>query len=215
MRNWFLTFTMVIGSANAAQAEEASMFDYFLGDHIIDYPLSAFDVVAHDMNGFAGQSFIKARMPNGTHLAFTFRGSSPTLSYLENDWVDRDTAPKTRLNLPGIPEFTLGGTRAADLQEAFGGTGFHYECRQLQPVAAGLISLISYEIPERPGAVYTFAVEYSRDLAERGLVDLENIDLTRAVLVAAIVSRPSVLSLTHLTGFLGYHRVCPVRGVPG
>lgn len=192
MRTHLLSAVLALGCASTtAAAEEASMFDYFLGDHIIDYPLSEFDVIAHDMEGFAGQTFIKALMPNDTHLVFTFRGSSPILSYMENDWIDRETAPKTNLNIPGIPEFTFGQTRAADLQKAFGGTGFHYECRQLQPVSAGLLSLISYEIPERPDAVYTFVVEYSRDLAERGLVDLENIDLTRAVLVATMVSRPS------------------------
>ena len=89
-----------------------------------------------------------------------------------------------------LTEFTFGQTRVADVQIALGQQGFHYACRQLQPISGGLLTFVSFEIPSRRDAVYTFVAEYSRDLADRGLVDLENVDLAEAVVVGAIVSRP-------------------------
>ncbi|EDM70665.1 hypothetical protein RAZWK3B_14748 [Roseobacter sp. AzwK-3b] len=171
-------------------AQEAQIFDYRLGDHIIDYPLSELDVVSSDLDGFDGQAFIKLNAPNATHLVLTFRQPRNTLQYLEHDWIDRDDTAPTALRLPGVSEFTFGQSRVSDVQSALGQQGFHYACRQLQPISGGLLTFISFEIPSRRNAVYTFVAEYSRDLAEQGLVDLENIDLTQAVLVAAIVSRP-------------------------
>ena len=171
-------------------AQEAQIFDYRLGDHITDYPVSELDVVSSDLDGFGGQAFIKLNAPNATHLVLTFRQPRNTLQYLEHDWIDRDDTAPTALGLPGISEFTFGQTRVSDLQLALGQQGFHYVCRQLQPISGGVLTFVSFEIPSRDNAVYTFVAEYSRDLADRGLVDPENIDLTQAVLVAAIVSRP-------------------------
>jgi hypothetical protein len=53
-----------------------------------------------------------------------------------------------------------------------------------------MLTFVSFEIAARPDAIYTFVAEYSQDLADRGLVAAESIDLTQAVLVATIVSRP-------------------------
>lgn len=181
---------LALGLAGPAFAEAPSIFDYRLGDHIIDYPLSDLDIINSDLDGFGGQSFIKVNAPNATEVVLTFRQPGNTLQYLEHDWIDRDNTAPTALGLPGMSEFTFGQTRVSDIQLALGQQGFHYACRQLQPVSGGLLTFVSFEIPSRRDAVYTFVAEYSRDLAGRGLVDLENIDLTRAVLVAAIVSRP-------------------------
>ena len=171
-------------------AEEASMFDYRLGDHIIDYPLDELDVISSDLDGFRGQSFIKVRAPEETEVVLTFREPRLTLQYLEHDWIDRDTNATTALALPDIPEFVFGETRLSDIQAAFGEPGFHYSCRKIETVPGGFISFISFKTPKRPEAVYTFAVEFSRNLAQRGLVDLNNVDLKNAVLVGTMVSRP-------------------------
>ena len=53
-----------------------------------------------------------------------------------------------------------------------------------------MLTFVSFEIPSQRNAIYTFVAEYSHDLADRGLVDLENIDFTQAILVGTIVSRP-------------------------
>ena len=181
---------LALGLAGPSFAEAPSIFDYRLGDHIIDYPLSDLDIINSDLDGFGGQSFIKVNAPNATEVVLTFRQPRNTLQYLEHDWIDRDNTASTALGLPGMLEFTFGQTRVSDIQLALGQRGFHYTCRQLQPVSGGLLTFVSFEIPSRRDAVYTFVAEYSRDLAERGLVDLENIDLTQAVLVGTIVSRP-------------------------
>lgn len=181
---------LALGLAGPAFADAPSIFDYRLGDHIIDYPLSDLDIINSDLDGFGGQSFIKVNAPNATEVVLTFRQPRNTLQYLEHDWIDRDNTASTALGLPGMLEFTFGQTRVSDIQLALGQQGFHYACRQLQPVSGGLITFVSFEVPSRRNAVYTFVAEYSRDLAGRGLVDLDNIDLTQAVLVAAIVSRP-------------------------
>jgi hypothetical protein len=191
LRPDFLALAFVFGLPAVALAEVATVFDYTLGDHIIDYPLSALDVISADLDGFGGQSFIKVRASNATEVVLTFRRPENTLQYLEHDWIDRRSTAPTALGLPGIPEFIFGKTRVSDLQATLEQQGFHYACRQLQPISGGLMTFLSFEIKDHPAAVYTFVAEYSRDLAERGLVDLESIDLSQAVLVGAIVSRPN------------------------
>lgn len=188
----FNVFGILITTAFAgpALADAPSVFDYWLGDHIIDYPLSALDVISSELDGFGGQAFIKVNAPNATEVVLTFRQPQNTLQYLEHDWIDRTTTAPTALGLTGIPEFTFGQTRVSDIQMALSQQGFHYACRQLQPISGGLLTFVSFEIPSRSNAVYTFVAEYSRDLADNGLVDINNIDLAHAVLVGTIVSRP-------------------------
>lgn len=181
---------VALGVAGPAFAEAPSIFDYRLGDHVIDYPLSDLDIINSDLDGFGGQSFIKVNAPNATEVVLTFRQPRNTLQYLEHDWIDRDNTAPTALGLPGTSEFTFGQTRVSDIQSSLGQQGFHYACRQLQPISGGLLTFVSFEIPSRPDAIYTFVAEFSRDLAGRGLVDLDNVDLTQAVLVGTIVSRP-------------------------
>ena len=57
---------LALGLAGPAFAESPSIFDYRLGDHIIDYPLSDLDIINSDLDGFGGQSFIKVNAPNAT-----------------------------------------------------------------------------------------------------------------------------------------------------
>ena len=171
-------------------ADAPSVFDYRLGDHIIDYPLSTLDVISAEPDGFGGQTFIKVNAPNKTEVILTFRQPQNTLQYLEHDWIDRTKTASTSLNLSGVREFTFGQTRVRDIQIALGQEGSHYACRQLQPISRGMLTFVSFEIAARPDAIYTFVAEYSQDLADRGLVDADRIDLTQAVLVATIVSRP-------------------------
>ena len=172
-------------------AHEAQIFEYRLGNHIKDYTLSELDVISSDLNGFGGQSFIKVSAANATEVVLTFRQPQNTLQYLEHDWIERDSTAPTALGLPGKSEFTFGQTRISEIQLALGQQGFHYACRQLQPISGGLLTFVSFEIPSQRDAIYTFVAEYSRDLADRGLVDIENIDLTQSVLVGTIVSRPN------------------------
>lgn len=181
---------LVLSLSPAAYADEASVFDYWLGDHIIDYPLSELDVITTDLDSFEGQSFIRVRAPNANEVVLTFRRPRNTLQYIEHDWINREVTSLTALDLPEVPEFIFGQTRIADIQSALGQQGFHYACRSLEQISGGMLSFISFEFSSRRDAVYTFVVEYSRDLANRGLVDLEEIDLTQAVLVGTIVSRP-------------------------
>ena len=181
---------LVLSLSPTAYADEASVFDYWLGDHIIDYPLSELDVITTDLDSSEGQSFIRVRAPNTNEVVLTFRRPRNTLQYIEHDWINREVTSLTALDLPEVPEFTFGQTRIADIQSALGQQGFHYACRSLEQISGGMLSFISFEFSSRRDAVYTFVVEYSRDLANRGLVDLEEIDLTQAVLVGTIVSRP-------------------------
>ena len=185
-----ITGLLVLSLSPAAYADEASVFDYWLGDHIIDYPLSGLDVITTDLDSFGGQSFIWFRAPNANEVVLTFRHPRNTLQYIEHDWINRDVTSLTALGLPEVPEFIFGQTRIVDIQSALGQQGFHYACRGLEQISGGVLSFISFEFSSRRDAVYTFVVEYSRDLANRGLVDLEEIDLTQAVLVGTIVSRP-------------------------
>ena len=185
-----VTCLLVLSLPPAAYADEASVFDYWLGDHIIDYPLSELDVITTDLDSFEGQSFIRVRAPNSNEVVLTFRRPRNTLQYIEHDWINREVTSLTALDLPEVPEFIFGQTRIADIQSALGQQGFHYACRSLEQISGGMLSFISFEFSSRRDAVYTFVVEYSRDLANRGLVDLEEIDLTQAVLVGTIVSRP-------------------------
>ena len=173
------------------EADSASIYDYRLGEHIIDYPLSVLDVISADLDGFAGQSFIKVNAPNETEVVLTFLQPDYTLDYLEHDWMNREVSAPTALGLPDIGEFTFGKTRVSDLQVAFGQQGFHYSCRQAQPIPGGFLTFVSFEIPERRNAVYTFVAEYSEDLVDRGMGDSGAIDLTQAVLIGAVVSLPS------------------------
>ena len=145
--------------AGPALADAPSVFDYRLGDHIIDYPLSALDVINSELDGFGGQAFIKVNAPNATEVVLTFRQPQNTLQYLEHDWIDRTTTAPTALDLTGIPEFTFGQTRVSDIQMALSQQGFHYACRQLQLISGGLLTFVSFEIPSRSNAVYTFVAE--------------------------------------------------------
>ena len=190
MRFNLLHACLTLFVAGPALAEGPSVFEYRLGDHIIDYPLSELDVISSDLDGFGGQSFIKVNASNETEVVLTFRQPQNTLQYLEHDWIERDKTAPTALGLPGTSEFIFGQTRVSDIQSALGQQGFHYACRQLQPFSGGLLTFVSFEIPSRSDAVYTFIAEYSRDLAERRLVDLEKINLAQAILVGTIVSKP-------------------------
>ncbi|XOY55403.1 MAG: hypothetical protein ACMUJK_11615 [Rhodobacterales bacterium] len=176
--------------AGPVLADAPSIYDYWLGDHIIDYPLSTLDVISTEPDGFGGQTFIRVHAPNNTEVVLTFRQPRNTLQYLEHDWIDRTKTAPTSLNLPGVLEFTFGQTRVRDIQTALGQQGFHYACRQLEQISGGTLTFVSFEVTGQPDAVYTFVAEHSQDLADRGMVDAENIDLTQAVLVATIISRP-------------------------
>jgi len=185
-----LAIGISIGLSGSAVAEVPSMFEYQLGDHVIDYPTNLPNVIASELYSPDGQSFIKVAAPQETELVLTFTRPDQTLKYLEHDWVNRDVSASTDLKIPGVSEFVFGKTRVVDVQAALGQEGFYYDCRQLQSISGGVNSLVSFEIPSIPDAVYTFAFEFSQDLADRGLVDLEKPDLSQAILVAAIVSRP-------------------------
>ena len=185
-----ITGLLTLSLSFPAYADEASVFDYWLGDHIIDYPLSELDVITTDLDSFEGQSFIRVHAPDANEVVLTFRRPRNTLQYIEHDWINREVTSLTALGLPEVPEFIFGQTRIVDIQSALGQQGFHYACRGLEQISGGVLSFISFEFSSRRDAVYTFVVEYSRDLADRGLVDMEEIDLTQAVLVGTIVSRP-------------------------
>lgn len=191
MRSRIICLLAVLSTPSAGLADVASIYDYRLGDHIIDYPLSGLDVISHDLDGFGGQSFIKLNGVDTTEVSLTFRLPSRTLQYIEHYWTDAEVPASTSLGLPAIPEFTFGQSRVIDVQTAFGDQGFHYACRHLQLIPEGMLTFVSFEIEERPNAVYTFVFEYSRDLAERGLLDYDRVDLTKAILVATIVARPN------------------------
>jgi hypothetical protein len=175
---------------SAGFAESASIYDYRLGEHIIDYPLGELEVIAYDPNGFGGQSIIKVNGVGSTEVVLTFRLPQSTLQYIEHDWLDSEATAETALSLHNTPEFIFGRSRIADVQAALGDEGFHYACRQSQVIPEGMLTFVSFEITERPEAIYTFVFEYSRDLAERGLLDDKQFDLAKAVLVATIVARP-------------------------
>lgn len=152
--------------------------------------MSKLDVIAHDLNGFGGQSFIKLNGVGATEVVLTFRLPIRALEYIEHDWMDAEVPAATALGLPAIPDCTFGQSRMVDVQTAFGDQGFHSARRQLQLIPEGMLTFVSFEIEERPNAIYTFVFEYSRDLAERGLLDYDQLDLTKAILVATIVARP-------------------------
>lgn len=194
MLSRFIPCVISVVLSSPVFADAASIFDYWLGDHIIDYPLSELDVVSSDLDGFGGQAFIKLNAPNATHVVLTFRQPRNTLQYLEHDWIDRSSTAPTALGLPGISEFTFGQTRVSEIQSALGQQGYHYACRQLLPSSGRLLTFVSFEISSRENAVYTLVAESSQALADRGRVDPKNIDLSQAVLVAAIVSRPQYLN---------------------
>lgn len=175
------------------RTEPASIYDYRLGEHIIDYPLSVLDVISADLDGPDGGSRIRLPASNATEVLLNFSGDDLLLHSIEHDWIDRDIKAQTALGLPGIPDFTFGETRAIDIQAAFGFDGFHYKCRQSVLSPDGLLSFISFELPsiwtsEGSNAVHTFVVEHSKDLSDRGAVDPDNSDFAQAVLVGTIVS---------------------------
>ncbi len=175
----------------AVRADEARTYDYALGDHIIEYPTDGPEVLDSEMDGFGGQSFIKFKAADATEVSLTFRRPSQTLHYVEHDWIDRSKSAPTALALPDVAEFQFGKTKVGDVQEALGGDGFHYACRQILPNAGGFLSFLSFEIPSRRNSVYTFVFEHSPDLAKRGLVEGTRAYLEAAVLVATAVFRPS------------------------
>ena len=80
-----VTCLLVLSLPPAAYADEASVFDYWLGDHIIDYPLSELDVITTDLDSFEGQSFIRVRAPNSNEVVLTFRRPRNTLQYIEHN----------------------------------------------------------------------------------------------------------------------------------
>jgi hypothetical protein len=174
-----------------AWADEARTFSYTLGDHLIDYPTDAADVLDSEMDGFGGQSFIKLKASISTEVALTFRHPGQTLHYIEHDWIDRSKSAITALGLPDIAEFQFGQTKVRDVQKALGSGGFHYACRQILPNAGGFLTFLSFEIPSRPNAVYTFVFEHSHDLAKLDMVGTTRDDLDAAVLVATAIFRPS------------------------
>lgn len=171
-------------------AEEAKIFDYSLGDHIIDFPIDASEVVDSDIDGYAGQSFIRMDAPEATEIALTFNASSQQLHYIEHDWIDRSKYASTALALPETVDLKFGKAKMADVQKAMGSDGFHYACRQIVRTTDGFVSFLSFEIPSHPDAVYTFVFEHSSDLEERGWVEAGREDTDSAVLAATIVFRP-------------------------
>lgn len=190
MRCKIFSLGLALVIAGPAFGEAPSVFEYRLGDNILDYTFSKLNVVSSDLDGFGGQSFIKVDAPHATEVVLTFRQPRNTLQYLEHDWIDRDKTAPTALKLPRMSEFTFGQTRVSDIQMALGQQGFHYACRQIQPIPGGWLTFLSFEIPSKSNAVYTFVAEFSRDLAEQVVVDQEEIDLAKAILVGTIVSRP-------------------------
>ena len=140
-----ITGLLVLSLSPAAYADEASVFDYWLGDHIIDYPLSGLDVITTDLDSFGGQSFIRFRAPNANEVVLTFRRPRNTLQYIEHDWINREVTSLTALGLPEVPEFIFGQTRIVDIQSALGQQGFHYACRGLEQISGGVLSFISFE----------------------------------------------------------------------
>ena len=188
----FKVFLLVLAAIpSSLSADEARTYDHRLGDHIVDYPIDAPEVLDSEMDGFGGQSFVKVKAPEGTEVALTFRRPSQTLHYVEHDWIERTAQASTALALPDVPEFQFGASKIGDVQKALGADGFHYACRQILPNAGGFLSFLSFEIPRRPDAVYTFVFEHSPDLAKLGMVDATPDDLEAAVLVATAVFRPS------------------------
>lgn len=194
-------------------ADEARTYEHRLGDHIVDYPIDAPEVLDSEMDRFGGQSFIKVSATGGTEVALTFRRPSRTLHYIEHDWIKRTAPASTAFALPDVSEFQFGTSKIGDVQKALGADGFHYACRQILPNAGGFLSFLSFEIPSRPDAVYTFVFEHSPDLAKLGLVDATRDDLEAAVLVATAVFRPrptlttfGVLSESRTTPTLNCHR---------
>ena len=150
-------------------------------------------MISADLDGLDGGSLIRLPASNATEVLLNFSGDDLLLHYIEHDWIDRDIKAQTALGLPGIPDFTFGETRAIDIQAAFEFDGFHYKCRQSELLPDGMLSFISFELPsiwtsEGSNAVYTFVVEHSKDLSERGVVDPDNSDFAQAVLVGTIVS---------------------------
>lgn len=144
---------LALGLAGPAFADAPSIFDYRLGDHIIDYPLSDLDIINSDLDGFGGQSFIKVNAPNATEVVLTFRQPRNTLQYLKHHWIDRDNTAPTALGLLGMSEFIFGQTRVSDIDLALVQQGFHYACRQLQPVPGSLLTFVSFEMPPRKASL--------------------------------------------------------------
>lgn len=177
-------------SPSWVMAEEAKIFDHFLGDHIVDFPVDTAEVLDSDIDGYAGQSFIRIMAPEATEIALTFQASSRKLHYIEHDWIDRSKTASTALDLTNTPEFQFGKAKISDVQSALGSEGFHYACRRIVRTSDGFVSFLSFEIPSRPEAVYTFVFEHSPDLIERGWVEPASEDFGGAILVATIVFRP-------------------------
>jgi hypothetical protein len=139
VRSRIICLLAILSTPSAGLADVASIYDYLLGDHIIDYPLSELDVISHDLNGFGGQSFIKLNGLSATEVALTFRLPSRTLQYIEHYGLDLEMPAATALSLPEISEFTFGRSRVVDVQAALGEQGFHYACRQLQVIPEGML----------------------------------------------------------------------------
>lgn len=136
-------------------ADEARTYDHRLGDHIVDYPIDAPEVLDSEMDGFGGQSFIKVKAPESTEVALTFRRPRQTLHYVQHDWIERTAQASTALALPDVQEFQFGTSKIGDVQKALDADGFHYAGRQILPNAGGFLSFLSFEIPSRPDAVYS------------------------------------------------------------
>ena len=82
-------------SPSWVMAEEAKIFDHVLGDHIVDFPIDTAEVLDSDIDGYAGQTFIRIMAPEATEIALTFEASSQKLHYIEHDWIDRSKTAST------------------------------------------------------------------------------------------------------------------------
>lgn len=170
-------------------AQDAQIFDYRLGDHVIDYPLSTLDVISSGLDSFGGQAFIHVNAPNSTEVVLKFEHTRQTLQQIEHSWIDRSSTAPTALGLPGFPEFTFGQTSISDIRLSLGQQGFQYTCRQLEPISEKQLTFVSFEMPERKNVIYTFIAEDSQELADDKPVENENMDLTQTILIAVIVSQ--------------------------
>ena len=132
-------------SPSWVMAEEAKIFDHFLGDHIVDFPVDTAEVLDSDIDGYAGQSFIRIMAPEATEIALTFQASSRKLHYIEHDWIDRSKTASTALDLTNTPEFQFGKAKISDVQSALGSEGFHYACRRIVRTSDGFVSFLSFE----------------------------------------------------------------------
>lgn len=136
-------------------ADEARTYDHRLGDHIVDYPIDAPEVLDSEMDGFGGQSFIKVKAPESTEVALTFRRPRQTLHYVQHDWIERTAQASTALALPDVQDSSSVHRRLAMSKRRLTLMASIMPDRQILPNAGGFLSFLSFEIPSRPDAVYS------------------------------------------------------------